>query len=106
MRWANPHSPNLPDFRLFVAQIMKIGPGYCPPALGAPATPSLAVSDNGALSGGTVYVATTYVSQSGKTIISQAATASVVGPSGSVAVNAPSPINNATGWNVYAGASL
>lgn len=105
MPWTNPNCPNLPDFRLFVAQVMRIGPGYCPPPLPAPAAPTFAVGSDGAIPVGSVYLAVTYLSANGETIASVPAIASVADSTGNIAVNAPPAVNNGTAWNVYAGAS-
>lgn len=100
--WANPNFPNLPDFRLFVANVMRIGPGLCPQPVAAPPTPTLTPGSAGSLASGTYYVKTTIVSQEGETTPSAETSAVVTGPGGSLAITAPAAVANGVGWNVYA----
>lgn len=101
--WANPNSPNLPDFDLFIQNSMMIPAAVLPITISAPATPSLTASaTGGSLATGMAYVKITYVSVAGETTPSAEASVSVTGPTGSVSVPSPVLVAGATGYNVYA----
>lgn len=100
--WANPTSPNLPDFMLFVQYSMGIDPLYLPQTIAAPAAPALTAGAAGTLPTEPVYVWVTYLSVYGETTPSAAASISVTGPTGSVVVASPAAAVNAIGYNIYA----
>lgn len=101
MPWANPTRPNLPDYILFVQQVMDIDPLLLP-SVATPATPALTAGSSGSLATGAVYVRTTYVSALGETVGSPEAQIAVTGPSGSVQVTSPPAVTGATGYSIYA----
>jgi hypothetical protein len=101
--WANPASPNLPDFDLFIQQVMEIPAAYLPISVPAPSAPTLSASTaGGSLPAGTVYVMLTYVTPYGETTASPEAAQVVTGSTSQVLVAAPAAAPIVTGYNVYA----
>ena len=103
MPWANPTSPNLPDFYQFVLGEMAIEPRVLPPPTvsAAPAAAGLTAGVGGSLPAGPVYVVLTYVSAFGETTGSVEASVTVAA-NGSVTVASPAAVGFATGYRVYA----
>lgn len=103
MAFANPSSPNLPDFITFIQNGMQIPATALPASIIAPAAPGLTASTvGGSLASGTVYVTITAVSAWGETTASPEANIAVIGPTAQVLVASPAPQAGVTGYNVYA----
>lgn len=103
MAFANPSSPNLPDFISFVQDGMQIPATALPANILAPAAPVLtAATVGGSLASGMVYVKITAVSAWGETTASPEASVAVIGPTAQVLVASPALQPGVTGYNVYA----
>lgn len=100
--WANPTTPNLPDFLLFITNSMQIPASALPTVINPPTIPTLTPGSGGSLPSETVYVVATYTSLYGETTASPEASVAVTGATGQVTVTAPAATAGATGYNVYA----
>lgn len=101
--FANPSSPNLADFILFVTQSMAVPATALPANVTPPPAPSLTAGiTGGSLPTGTVYIVLTYLTAYGETVASAEANVAVTGPTGQVVVTYPVMQGGITGYNVYA----